>query len=227
MASMWTLDDFASQDPTRSELLRHASTWSSVVVGVRRALGDALAANKVRFGMDESSRDKRELRGVFQFPIGRSLFDIFFNAQTGYRAQFRIGQGNGLEKNTGLIRELREELERIAEAPIVVHRFDADFKYKASHKGTIGDVARTLDLALSKVWVCEKLIGHSGGIEELFVSRTGPKLVFADSDSWSSLYPEEGDGWLDVKGAFLGVGGPYQLKSPEFRASGLEDRGAA
>jgi hypothetical protein len=177
--------------------------------------------------VDESSLNIYDLRGVFQFPLGLQLFDVFFNALTGYRAQFRIGMSNGSEKNADLIRELHGELERVGTTPVTIHRLDSRFIYKASHRGTIAEIARTLDPSLSKVWACEKLIGVCGEVDDLFVSRTGPKLLFTDSESWSSLYPESGEGWLDVKGAFLGEGGPYQLKSPEFRAAGLEQRGAA
>jgi hypothetical protein len=227
MASMWNLNDFTAQDPKRGELLRTAPNWNDTVADVRRALAHALATSIVRFGMDESGRDKRDLRGIFQFPLGRPLFDVFFNAQSGYRAQFRIGKNHGLKKNANLIRELRDELDLVGDTSIVVHRLDATFNFVDSHAGKISDVSRTLDPSLSKIWVCEKLIGASGGIEDLFVSRTGPKLLFADSDCWSSLYPEGADGWLDVKGAFSGDAGPYQLKSPEDRAACLEERGTA
>ncbi|WP_144411650.1 hypothetical protein [Azotobacter chroococcum] len=132
-----------------------------------------------------------------------------------------------MAKNADLVRALRAELELSSATAIVIHRLTSDFKYKELQPGTIGKVAATLNGALSKVWVCEKLIAQSGTIQDLFVSRTGPKLLFAESDSWSSLYPEDGDGWLDVKGAFIGPTGPYQLKAPEARAAKLEERGTA
>lgn len=87
-------------------------------------------------------------------------------------------------------------------------------------------IVASLDPLLSKVWFCEKRIGD-GEIQELFVSRTGPKLVFADSDPWSSLYAEDADGWIDVKGAFMSPRGGYQPKSPEERAANLQQRGSA
>jgi hypothetical protein len=75
----------------------------------------------------------------------------------------------------------------------------SDYEYKDSRAGTIGQVAASLNEAFSKVWVCEKLITNSGKIQELFVSRTGPRLLFTESDSWSSLFSEDEAGWLDVK----------------------------
>ena len=194
---------------------------------MRQALRTAIATTNVAFGFDESGKDLRDLRGVVQFPLGRPLFDWFFNGTTGYRAQFRIGRTNGITMNAQLIREIAEELQQSATNDIVIHRLTPEFSYKESGCGKITQIAATLETRLSKVWACEKLIGQSGQIQELFVSRTGPKLVFQDTDSWSSFYPENADGWLDVKGAFLGTSGPYQLKPPEDRAANLEERGSA
>jgi len=227
MENLWTFEDFTEQDPKREIFLRSAPPWVDLVRAVRHALGDALRDNNVRFGMDESGADVRDLRGIVQFPLGRPLFDRLFNAQTGYRAQFRIGRKNGLVKNADLIRELRAELELFSETEIMIHKLTSDFIYKESQTGTIGNVAATLDETLSKVWVCEKQIGQSGEIRSLRVSHTGPKLHLTSSVSWSSLYPEEEDGWLDVKGAFIAPTGPYQLRSPEDRAANLEERGSA
>ena len=65
---------------------------------------------------------------------------------------------------------------------------------------TMDQVLKSLDPELSKVWICEKLVGRSGEIQDLFVSRTGPRLTFLDPDPWSSFYAEDADGWLMSKG---------------------------
>ncbi|SER84600.1 hypothetical protein SAMN04244573_04439 [Azotobacter beijerinckii] len=228
MPSLWTLDEFDAHDSERALRLRHAPSWSELVGAVREALHAAIESENVRFGVDESGRDSRDLRGVVQFPLGTLLFDWIFNSTTGYRAQFRIGRANGLAMNAQLIGEVTAELGRFATTDEVIHRYTSEFTYKESTQGKVSRVAATLDPKLSKVWVCEKLIGNTGQIENLFVSRTGPKLVMPDTDPWSSLYPEDADGWLDVKGAFVPpTGQPYQLKSPEERAAKLEERGSA
>ncbi|MBU1360911.1 MAG: hypothetical protein KKC79_09330 [Gammaproteobacteria bacterium] len=165
---------------------------------------------------------------MVQFQLEKSLFDWFFNATTGYRAQFRIGRANGLAMNAHLICELASELAHFADADIALHRYTSEFAYKESTQDKVCRVATTLDPRLSKVWVCEKLIGRTGQIEQLFVSRTGPKLNMPETVSWSSLYPEDAYGWLEVKGAFVpSTGRPYQLKSPKARAATLQDRGSA
>jgi hypothetical protein len=183
--------------------------------------------NSARFGFDESSVDPRHLRGIVQFPLGRLLFDQLFNSTQGYRAQFRIGRANGLDMNAQLIRAIADELRSFAEADAVIHRLTSDFIHKEAAPGKIGQVVSTLYPQLSKVWACEQLIVQSGQIQELFVSRTGPRLLFRDSDPWSSLYPEDADGWLDVKGAFIAPSGAYQPKAPSMRAAMLEERGNA
>jgi hypothetical protein len=195
---------------------------------VRGALRAAIETKVARFGVDESGRDSRDLRGVVQFPLGTSLFDWLFNSTAGYRAQFRIGSANGLALNAELIEEVAAELRRFATTDVVIHRYTSEFIYKDSTPGKVALVAATMDPKLSKVWACEKLIGNGGQIQNLFVSRTGPKQLIPGTDPWSSLYPEDADGWLDVKGAFFtSTGHQYQLKSPEERAAKLQERGSA
>lgn len=228
MPSLWTFDEFDAHDSERALHLRRAPSWSELVGAVRGALRAAIESNNARFGIDESGRDSRDLRGVIQFQLGTLLFDWLFNSTTGYRAQFRIGRANGLAMNAQLIGELAAELGRFATTEAVIHRFTSEFIYKESTQGTVGQVVSTLDPKLSKVWACERLIGNTGQIENLLVSRTGPKLLMPDTEPWFSFYPEDADGWLDVKGAFVSLAGqPYQPKSPEERAAKLEERGSA
>lgn len=228
MPSLWTLDEFDVQDPIRARHLRQSPPWPELVGAVLAALRVAVESKYARFGIDESGREVRDLRGITQFPLGTSLFDWLFNSTTGYRAQFRVGRANGLAMNTQLISEIGAELKRLATTDVVIHKYSSSFTYMRSTPGKIGRVAETLDPMLSKVWVCEKRIGDAGQVENLFVSRTGPKLVMPDTDPWSSFYPEDAEGWLDVKGAFVPpMGLPYQPKSPKERAVKLEERGSA
>jgi hypothetical protein len=226
--SLWTLDDFDAHDPKRAVHLRGAPSWLELVRALRGVLRVAIETKTARLGFEESGRNSQDLRGVVQFPLGLSLFDWLFNSTAGYRAQFRIGRANGLAMNAQLIREIAEELGQSAADDVMIHRFTSEFTYKDSSRGNVVQIAATLDPKLSKVWACEKLIGYTGQIQEVFVSRTGPKLVIHGTDPWSSLYPEDADGWLDLKGAFIPLTGqPYQLKSPDERAAKLEERGSA
>lgn len=228
MPSLWTFAEFDKHDSQRALHLRSAPCWSELITAVRGALGKAIETKNARFGFDESGRDARDLRGVVQFPVGTLLFDWLFNGTTGHRAQFRIGRANGLASNARLVSQLAAELERFAATETMIHRFTSEFVYKESALGTIGQVVATLIPKLSKVWACERLISSTGNAESLFVSRTGPKLLIPATEPWSSLYAEDGAGWLDVKGAFVPADGqPYQPKAPEIRAAKLEERGTA
>jgi hypothetical protein len=168
-----------------------------------------------------------ELRAVVQFPLGRDLFDWLFNGQSGYRAQFRIGAENGLIQNSRLISSLSAQLSLSGLHEITASRLTSAFEYKEPFVCTIDRVIASLDPKLSKVWACERLINPVGGVQNLFISRTGPRLTLVDCQPWSSFYPEDAPGWLDMKGAFIGSAGVYQIKSPEERAATLECRGSA
>ena len=227
MPALWSFSEMERHDVDRATRLRASPSWLVLVHRISDSLHKAIAADKVRFGFDESSRDARHLRAVVQFPIGRELFDYFFNGHGGYRAQFRIGRANGLTKNAELISEVNAELSRSITSPITARRLSQDFVDKGPMTATVKDLTSSLDPSLSKVWICEKLISPTGEIQSLFVSRTGPELTFEDSDRWKSFYAEDADGWLDVKGAFVSPEGDYQLKSPADRAAKLEQRGSA
>jgi len=126
------------------------------------------------------------------------------------------------------VSELCAELSRSAPRQITARLLTHDFKDKGPTVCTIDDVVASMDPQTSKIWVCEQLIGNSGEIQGLFVSRTGPELIFVESQPWSSFFPEDAAGWLDFKGAFVSsTGRRYQLKSPHVRAADLEERGSA
>jgi hypothetical protein len=195
---------------------------------IRRALHASLSNGAARFGFDESGRNRIDLRAVVQFPVGEKLFDWFFNARTGYRAQFRSGCENGSAENARLVTILRGEVEGCMQGQVLARRLSSSFDDLGPMAATVQDVLVSLDPALSKLWFCEGLIGLDGGVKDLHVFRTGPKLVFDNRrEPWSSLYADESNAWVDLKGAFVGDGGIYQLKDPAIRAQGLQARGTA
>ena len=224
---LWELDQVERSDAERAAQLRTSPPWPQLIHQVRHALRVALASGDARFAFDQSSRDKQDLRAILQFPVGCVLFDRLFNGHEGYRAQFRAGRENGLAQNAKLISELCAELNRSAPSVLTGRLLSHDFKDKGPVVCNVDEFVASMDPHLSKIWVCEQLIGKEGGIQELLVSRSGPKLIFTGSEPWSSLFPEDSAGWLDVKGAFVSPAGKYQLKSPQERAAGLEKRGSA
>jgi hypothetical protein len=202
MPSLWTFDEFDAHEPERALHLSKGPPWPELVEAVLEKLRSAIETKNARFGLDESALAPVTFVGWFSFHLGPPLFDWLFNSTTGYRAQFRIGRANGLAMNAQLIGELAAELERFAATDIVIHKYTSEFTYKESIQGKVTRVGATLDAKLSKVWVCDELICKTGQIENLCVSPTGPKLLMPNTDPWSSLYPEDADGWLDVKVLF-------------------------
>jgi hypothetical protein len=172
---VWTFEDFDQCDAIRAAHLRRSPPWLELVRETCSALRSALRNGNARFGLEESSRDLSELRAVVQFPLGRDLFDWLFNGQSGYRAQFRIGAENGLIQNSRLISSLSAQLSLSGLHEITASRLTSAFEYKEPFVCTIDRVIASLDPKLSKVWACERLINPVGGVQNLFVSRTGPR----------------------------------------------------
>lgn len=195
---------------------------------IRASLRASMSKSATRFGFDESRRDSSHLRAVVQFHLGERLFDWFFNGHTGYRAQFRIGCENGVAANALIVTALRNELQGCIGDTVSARRLSSSFDDLGSLVAPSQDVFVSLDPSLSKVWACDRLIGPEGGVTDLYVSRSGPKLLFDEGrEPWSSLHADEANAWLDVKGAFVSHEVLYQLKDPALRAQRLQERGTA
>jgi len=187
----------------------------------------ALTSAQLRFGFDEAGPNADDLRAVLQFPVARQLFDWFFNAHTGYRAQFRLGWENGLARNQALIELLRVPLRAAGAMEIAARRLSWTFENRGLGPTSMSRVLTSLDPYLSKVWFCKKLMQADGQVTDLRVELSGPRLPFDDYDSWASVIADEGECWLDVKGAFVGPRGLYQLKDPAYRAQEMQRKGTA
>ena len=59
------------------------------------------------------------------------------------------------------------------------------------------------------------------------MSVSGPRVIVGPDDCRATSDADEEMAWLDVKGAFLGADGSYQVKSAEERGSRLNKRGTA
>jgi hypothetical protein len=154
------------------------------------------------------------------------LFDWFFNAHSGYRAQFRLGWQVGHSYNAELVAALRAELRALQES-FTGRLLNSSFEDLGPRLTRSGEVILQLEPELSKVWFCKKLIGLDGLVNDLRVELSGPRLVFDDYESWAAPLAEEGNSWLDLKGAFHGDAELYQLKDPVLRAEDLQRLGSA
>jgi len=189
--------------------------------------GDAEKAGALRVGMEQSKSDPAHLRVVLQFHVGSELSDLFFNARTGYRAQFRIDWRMGLQYNADLIDAFRNQIVSLPRSELSARLLTSEFEDCGPHNISWAEVLDSLDRYLSKVWFCARLIGGDGQVTQLPSGVTGPRLRLDDGTTWVALSRDDADAWLDVKGGFVGSDGLYQPKDPIDRAKRLEATGEA
>lgn len=223
----WSFGQIAAVDPQRASALEDAPSRVVLADAITTAFGSALTAGSARLGLEESGSNEGDIRTVLQFHVGAELFDRFFNARTGYRAQFWRGWETGLAFNFGIISALREAISDHAAPTVTVQRLSASFEYRGAMSATAGTLAASLEPALSKIWFCTRLMRDDADPAQLPLGLTGPRLVVADGVSWVAPFRDETNAWLDVKGAFLSATGPYQPKDPATRAKRLQSSGDA
>lgn len=224
---LWTFSEIASIDSDRAALLEAAPDSEAIQAAVISQFETALTGSCVRIGMEQSASHPCDLRAVLQFPIGATLFDQFFNSNTGYRAQFRRDWRAGLAYNRRIVAELRSKVESQlltkVEARLITPKFEGCGVLTVSRK----KICISLDPDLSKVWFCGLLISGDGRILQLPSGATGPRLQLDTHTTWPALARDEADAWLEVKGAFVGRNGLYQPKDPADRARKLNASGEA
>lgn len=177
--------------------------------------------------MQQSKSASGDLRVVLQFYVGETLSDFFFNARTGYRAQFRTDWRTGLGYNDSIIDGIRNEVVLLPSSELCARRLTPEFEDCGQLTVTWPHVLASLDRYLSKVWFCARLIGSGGHVTQLPSGVTGPCLRLDDQTTWRALSRADSDAWLDVKGAFVGPNGLYQPKDPIERAKRLHATGEA
>ncbi|MEJ7667918.1 MAG: hypothetical protein WKH97_04115 [Casimicrobiaceae bacterium] len=228
LTDLWHYETIAVQEPERAARLSAAPDWTDMILMVSDAFRTSLLNGATRFGFDESGRNASHLRTVMQFPVGEQLFDWFFNAQTGYRAQFRRGSEFGNVQNAALITVLRREFDACNLDEVSARRLSNTFDDLGSMNAEAQDVLTSLDPSLSKVWFCARRIGRHNGVEDRTVFQSTPDLLFwSGYPAWRSISADDLNAWLDVKGAFIGDNEVYQLKAPILRAQDLQSRGTA
>jgi hypothetical protein len=180
-----------------------------------------------------------------QFQVHPELYDWFFNARTGYRAQFWISPEAGAAFNERLSRTLADTLSAKLPATLAVRRVHVDGRGTSRGERDEGAVQRTRDELLAslspgqaKIWICERLCKSSGdppggvlpdiGFAALAdAQRSAAKLVIPRwVQAANSNTGEQGEGlraplpcpndcWLDFKGGFLDAQGRASQIKPQ------------
>lgn len=164
---------------------------------------------------------------MLQFHIGETLSDQFFNAATGYRAQFRQDWQVGNSYNRAIIEALREKAASMLSSKVSTRLMTPKFEDCSPLALPRESILASLDSSLSKVWFCGRLMDGEGRVVQLASGVIGPRLCLNDQTTWAAITQNDVDAWLDVKGAFIGRNGIYQPKDPIARAKRLQASGEA
>lgn len=224
---LWSFEEIAAVEPARAVRLESAPSPEQIAALTVQRFEAALAGGFLRLGWSESRERPPDSRLVMQFHIGETLYDWFFNARTGYRAQFRQGPGRGHAYNHDLTRAIRAVLAVNLPATITARHIVGDFEDVGTSAVSREHALQSLDLDLSKFWCCGRLLLGDGLVREMIPSGSGPKLRIGKATRWTAIVTADSDAWLELNGAFLGPEGPYQIKPPALRGKSLQANGHA
>ena len=223
---MWDLSEIVDADPERGARLLQAPSASNLRGLLLGALRRTLILGTTRFGAEQSSSNAQELRAVIQFWVGSALFDLFFNCPNGYRAQYRTDPEMGMVFNEAIIVETRQLLLEMLPPVLTVRVLTPRFGDAGHLNVATREWARSLEPALSKIWMCGLLIQTDGSQPtSLPVGIDGARINVGSPCSWMSVSRTDADAWLDIKGAFVGRGTFYQANDPVERAQRLHTHG--
>jgi hypothetical protein len=224
---LWSFDEIAAVEPARAARLESAPSSQQIAALTLQRFEAALAGGGLRIGWSESRDRPADCRLVMQFHVGETLYDWFFNARTGYRAQFRRGSGWGHVYYRDLTSAIRFVVAANMPPTITARHVVGDFEDVGTIAISSDHVLQSLDPDLSKFWCCGRLLLRDGLVREIIPSGSGPKLRCDESTRWTAIVTSDADAWLELNGAFLGPDGPYQFKPPALRGSMLQAKGEA
>jgi hypothetical protein len=220
-ASNWRFKRIASENAERASCLETAGLPSALIATLVGAMAEGVSSGAARFGTEVVE----DCRAVIQFQVAPQVFDWFFNGRTGYRAHFRAHPDCGSKFNSQLHEAVRVRLVNILSLSVPARRLDSDFQDRGETVLTKSFMLSSLVPNLAKIWFCTRLIGFDGVVRDLPLGITGPKLLMDGGAEWIAPFRDPSDTWLEIKGAFLGREGPYQLKNPTDRAHRLHKTG--
>lgn len=220
-AKDWSFDELGIE---RASRLRTAPPFEDIVGTIQAALLRALVDGSYRCGVDVFPEPERE-RAILQFPVSKVLYDEFFNARTGYRAQFYDSCEQGQAANGQCIEASRpllmENLPEYLVARKIKTKTPVEYEPRVDIDLGPNQVPsslfhRSFALSDAKIWICERLICGVCGPLKMLPYLEGPPLLV---DRWPGAYapcPDDAKlAWLELKGAVLGG---EQTKDPLSRA---------
>ena len=167
-------------------------------------------------------------RSVVQFRVSSTLFNTFFNSDIGYRAMFRRGPWIGSSVNAAIVAGIKTILSQKLPKSVNAHVLKWGPELAGHMSLNSSQFLRSLDFCLSKVWYCTAEVVPEGKLRNLpsGVSNT-ETITVGFQYPWKKIEQDQGDCIIEIKGAFLGKCGLFQVKDPELRAQRLSERGEA
>lgn len=98
----WSFEHIRAVDATRAARLESCGPPIELLANLQAALDQQITKGECRIAVDSRRGEFIELRAIVQFQVSPDLYDWFFNARTGYRAQFWVSPEAGTAFNRRL-----------------------------------------------------------------------------------------------------------------------------
>jgi hypothetical protein len=169
----WSFDKIRECAPCRASRLECCRPPDELIHALVQSI-ITIKKDDLRIGVDNKCRT------IVQFRVAPELYDWFYNARTGYRAQFWTAPEVGIKFNEQiLIAVVKAVTDRLAEAvPVRLIRVrDGASCDVGKITACPEELLRSLKSKMSKIWICEDIIRTSRGP----MQSTLPLLRYAEN----------------------------------------------
>ncbi len=220
--SNWIFRHVAEVYPGRIKHLENGKSADEILYDISNALTNSINECTFNIGWEYAEKSNNDSRAVFQFPIDNLIFDILFNGRSGYRAHYLVSREAGRSFNSKIINIIVSKLDTYSDLMQIrkIDKFYNDLGMVGVRKSKI---LESLNNVLAKVSFSTSVMDSQKGVRNLLYMPPEGEIIVDKERRWMQIWPEET--WLDIKGAFLGMGGPYQNKSLEERENDLNRNG--
>ena len=201
-----------------------ATDISDLVTGLRAELG---RANRVTLFWDLLKENPSFGRSGLHLHVSQEFFETFFNSAIGYRAMFRRGPRVGSTANAAIIDAVRSALSASLGDAVEVHQIGFGPEWIGRVTISRSTFLRSMDPSLAKIWYSTAEICLNGTIRPLPFGVADTKIDVGLPHLWAEIRQDAPDCFIEVKGAFVGKFGLFQIKDPELRAHTLAHKGEA
>jgi len=236
----WSFKELYGSDCNRAGRLEDAGSPDTLVTKLQAELTNTISRGSLRVAVDSPGNQFVEKRVTIQFQVPPDIYDWFFNARTGYRAQFWKCPDVGATFNKQIIEALSCTLHNKLPDEVSAKKINVSFEKESRYESYEGEesisreiISTSIKSSISKIWIAERLYGAAAieniGLAVLMdAARNLPKLCIPrwQEEGCRAPYPAECQSWLDLKGAFVHPKGHvHQIKSQQERAETIHRSG--